>query len=116
MTVPISLKSDFDSTRGMLKRTTPFDADQLVGNAIVFLDSIRQYIVPADSFDRAFDAVAVHARDFRTVMAREGFPSRRDQASVEQARQLVLLALDRLDDALTEAKPNDMARAMGMDW
>lgn len=116
MTVPITLKEWLDEAQAMILKTPPFDADQLVFNAMVNVGSIKQYVVSTAPIERAYREVVAHAEDFRAVSAREGLPSDHSTASIEQARELTLLALERLDAALTDARPNDLARAMGMDW
>lgn len=83
---------------------------------MVMLDTVRQYVVPSDHLSQAFDEVKFYAQDFRAEITRSGFPSGQRSDPIEQARQLTLLSLDRLDDALTNARPNEFAHAMGMDW
>lgn len=116
MTVPMPLQTYFDPARSWIVKATWFDAAQLVGNALACVETIRQYVVSTEALDRAFHAVVLHADDFKSAIAQSGFPSGGPKASAEQARQLVLLSLDRLGEALSDAKPNAIAIAMEQDW
>lgn len=87
----------------------------LVNNASVYVDTLKNYVVPSSLIESTLRNYAIYAEDFRAAITREGL-SPQHSASIEQARAAALLALDELAHALTDAKPNDMAKAMGMDW
>lgn len=84
-------------------------------NALVYVDTLKGYVVPSALVESTVRNFAIHAEDFRAAITREGF-SPQHSASIEQARTAALSALDELAHALTDAKPNDMAKAMGLDW
>jgi hypothetical protein len=73
-------------------------------------------VQPSASIDEAFRAAELHLEDFRSEISGCFGLSEREKASVENARQLALLALDRLTAALADARPSAEADALGIGW
>jgi hypothetical protein len=100
----------------MLHRATSFDADTLAKNANAFLATAQSYVRPTDAIIEAFEQARIHIEDFRTEIRGRVALSAGEASSVENARQLALIAIDRLNDVLADARPSEDATAIGLGW
>ena len=116
MAVPEILAEHISGARASISRATGLDAAMLAGNAKTYLATAESYVVPTAGSAEAFAAARFHIDDFRNEAAGQFALSEREKASIENARQLVMVALERLERRLEEARPSDMATALGLDW
>lgn len=100
----------------MTTLATSIDADILAHNANVFLATAQSYVRGIDAITDAFEQARIHIDNFRTEVTGRIALSAREVSSVENARQLPLIALDRLRAVLADARPGEGANALGRGW
>lgn len=116
MSVPSPLVDLISDARSMIGRLSGFDADQLAHNSKVSLDTARQYVRPTGASDQAFGE-AIQCIDYlRRQVSGHLSLLERERDVIEDARRDALTAIDQLEARLTNARPSDLADALGMGW
>ncbi|WP_230630652.1 hypothetical protein [Sphingomonas sp. Leaf37] len=116
MAAPVTLESFVDGARSAVARATSFDAKHLIGNALAQLHNAHAYVVSAPAVDRAYNEVRVHVHGLKVELSSLPMGAPQNHPPVERARQLALLSIEHYAAALGDAQPNEMAKALGLDW
>lgn len=107
----------YDAIRGAksyISRADPVTAQIFSHNAAVALDNGLAYVMPAGDIQQAAADAKARIGVFCTALADQCGPAK--LAGAEAAREDVLQTLDSLEALLASARPNDMAKALGLDW
>lgn len=111
MSAPHSLAQFLESARNFVRSAHRFDVAAKAENARTMLGTAHSYVEPTAALEAAFGEAALNIAIFeKDLLCVHGCES------AETSRQLALLAIDRLDQALTDARPNRMAAAIGLAW
>jgi hypothetical protein len=116
MPVPEALKEFVDGARSSIERAHNLNATAAARNAEVQLRSAQAYVQPSAAVNEAFDDAIGRVADFHEEVADQNTLIPRQTAAIQNARGIAIVAIDRLEDALVDAKPSDQARAIGLDW
>lgn len=106
MSIPETLREAVADARSMITRANEFDVGFLTGNAKVTLSNAQAFVVDDAVIEEAF-----HLAKQRIEFMRQAGP-----IELQKARVSALQALDSLELSLVQARPNDMAKALGLDW
>ncbi len=113
MPTPEPLASHIDMARTAVRRADITSAALMVRNVPAHLRNAFGLLCPTPEIEQAFEEVmrtaGVLAGTFRT----SSFP---DRQQVEREKEAAMRAFDQLETALSTAKPNETARAIGLDW
>jgi hypothetical protein len=71
---------------------------------------------PAPALNAAFDDAIGRIADFHEEVADQNMLTKKVTSAIENARQIALLAIDRLAEDLAVAKPSDEATAVGLEF
>ena len=104
MSLARPLRDPLDAARSMIARANIIDADLQAGKAQAMLANARANFVENGTIADAFLAAAERIEALRLGRSRSA------------ARASALGAIDRLEACLTGARPNEHARALGLDW
>ena len=104
MPLPETLRDPLAAARSMISRANSFDLGLQTGNAEATLTNARAFVADDTLIGEAFHEAA------RRIGAM------RQADSLEEARTSALQAIDSLELNLAQARPNDMAKALGVDW
>jgi len=104
MSLPETLREPLTAARSMIRRAHAFDVHLQAGNAKAMLANARAFVAEEPSIGDAFDEAGL--RIDALCGARE----------VDDARLSALQAIDSLELRLTQARPNEIAKALGVDW
>lgn len=104
MSLPDTLREAVDAARSMIGRAHAFDVKVQAGNANAMLANARAFVVEDASLQRAFDEAGRRIAAFSTA---------RD---LDEARRAALNAIQSLELSLADARPNEHAKAIGVDW
>ncbi|MBB3588389.1 hypothetical protein FHY04_003277 [Sphingomonas sp. BK481] len=104
MPLPETLREPLAAARSMIGRAHAFDAGLLTGNANAMLTNAQAFVARDATISETFDA------------ARRQIGAMADARALDDARTFALQAIDALEHSLLRARPNDHARALGMDW
>jgi predicted ATPase len=116
MPLPEPLSDHISSARSFINRANTLDLSICTRNAEACLGSARALLVQDASIAAAFEEAERRIVDFRNEGADNFGFSDRQRAALENARQVALLGLDELVGYLADARPNEHARALGLDW
>ena len=116
MPVPSPLVDWIAGARSMIGRLSGFDVDQLAYNSKVLLGTARQYVRSTAISDEAFEEANQRIDRLRQQVSGHLGLSERERDAVEDARRDALMAIDQLEAALADARPSDLADALGMGW
>jgi hypothetical protein len=116
MELPETLAELIAGARSCIGRVDAISAGAQAHNAEAQLRTIRSYVVATPELDRAFEAAVTTIRGLAEV-GNDQFRFRKTgRAWAKQACELALMEVERLEDALIDAKPSEEARALGLDW
>ena len=104
MPFPETLREPLAAARSMTGRAYAVDVRLQTHNAKAMLTNAQAFVAQDLAISETFDA----ARRQIGAMVQEG--------ALEDARTLALQGIDALEHSLQRARPNDHARALGMDW
>jgi hypothetical protein len=116
MPVPSPLVDWISGARSMIGRLSGIDADQLAHNSKVSLDTARKYVRPTGASDQAFGEAIQCIDHLRRQVSDHLSLSERERDVIEDARRDALAAIDQLEATLADARPSDLADALGMGW
>lgn len=114
MPLPEILDDAIRSAKSYISRADPVTAQLFSSNATVTLDNGLAYVMPAADIQHAAVETKARISAFCAALADQWGPA--NLARAQSAREDVLQALDRLETLLASARPNDMAKALGLDW
>lgn len=104
MPLPETLRDPLAAARSMISRANSFDLGLQTGNAEAMLTNARAFVADDIVIGEAFDEAARRIGGMRQA------------GSLEEARTSALQAIGSLELSLAQARPNDMAKALGVDW
>lgn len=104
MSLPETLRDAVDAARAMIGRAHAFDAQVQAGNANTMLANARAFVVEDASIQSAFEEAGRRIAAVSTA---------RD---LDEARRAALHAIGSLEVSLAHARPNEHAKAIGVDW
>lgn len=114
MPLPEILDDAIRGAKSYISRADPVTAQLFSSNAAVTLDNGLAYVMPAADIQQAATDAKARIGVFCAALADQWAPAK--LASAQAAREDVLQALDSLEMLLASARPNDMAKALGLDW
>lgn len=114
MRLPEILDDAIRGARSYISRADPVTAHIFSKNAITTLDNGLAYVMPAEDIQHAAYDAKARINVFREFLADQRGAS--DFTSAQTAREAALQAVDRLETVLVSARPNDTAKALGLDW
>jgi len=104
-----------NAARAGIARADSINARQMVHNAEVHLRTAWSYIIATHDGQEAFEAAVRAIQTFGNEVAVGGsFAVLSEPAKAAQAEAIT--AVDRYSQAILDARPNSMAKAMGLDW
>jgi hypothetical protein len=112
--LPETLDDAIRGAKSYISRADPVTAQIFSKNATTTLDNGLAYVMPAEDIQQAATHAKARIDAFRESLADQWGPVNRARA--QTAREDALQALDRLEAVLASAQPNDMAKALGLDW
>jgi tagatose-1,6-bisphosphate aldolase non-catalytic subunit AgaZ/GatZ len=116
MTLPQPLSECINGARHFIRDAHSFNVTAAAGNAEQMLRTAKAYVRPEPALNAAFtDAIGCIA-DFHEEVVDQNTLTAKVTSVIENARQIALLSIDRLADALVDAKPSEEAAAIGLDW
>lgn len=104
MPLPETLREPLASARSMIGRAHAVDVRLQTHNAETMLTNAQAFVAQDPAISETFDA----ARRQIAAMAEAEAP--------DDMRIFALQGIDALEQSLQRARPNDHARALGMDW
>jgi len=104
MPFPETLREPLAAARSMIGRAHEVDLCLRTHNAKAMLTNAQAFVAQDPAISETFDA----ARQKIGAMAQEG--------ALEDTRTLALQGIDALEHSLQGARPNEHARALGMEW
>lgn len=116
MSLPKPIAELVDAAKQSIAQTHTINLIAQARSAEVHVGTIRSYVAATPELDAAFDAALTQIRAFGEMGGDPYRLQRRGRDWTEQARQLAVLAIERLEDALQDAKPSALACALGVDW
>jgi len=116
MAVPEPLREFVEDARGSLATAHSVNVGIAAGNAEAQLRSAMGYVVLTPFLREAFDDAIGRIADFHEEVVDQNTLTVRVTPAIENARNVALVAIERLAEALSDAKPNADARAIGLDW
>lgn len=114
MPLPEPLDDAIRGAKSYISRADPFTAQNFSNNAAVTLDNGLAFVVPTADILQAAAETKDRIGDFCADLADQWGAA--NLARAQAAREDVLQALDRLETLLASARPNDRAKALGLDW
>jgi hypothetical protein len=116
MTVPSQLSGYTKMLRTEIEQAGLPGWRSLYDNAYAHVENLRALIKRTPEIDEACDEVIARSREYAKEIRNRGpLFSLKDKAS-QQAYQLALLSVEKLEDRLHDATPSDRARALRLDW
>lgn len=116
MSIPEPLKEFVESARSFIERAHNINATVAARNAESQLRSAKSYVELTPPISAAFDEAMSRIAEFHEEVADQNTLLPTLTPAIENARQMALLDIDRLSDALADARPSADARAIGADW
>jgi len=104
MSLPETLREALEAARSMIGRAHAFDVGVQSSNASVMLTNAQAFVVEDPSIRAAFDEAKLRIG---------ALPDARD---LDDARESALQAMRSLELSLAQARPNEHAKAIGVDW
>lgn len=104
MPLPETLREGVEAARSMVGRARAFDVQLQAGNAKAMLSNALAYVAEDTAILAAFDEAKLRI---------EALPSALD---LDEAQESALLAIGTLEAKLAQARPNELAKALGLDW
>lgn len=114
MPLPEILDDAIRSAKSYISRADLVTAQLLSSNAAVTLYNGVAYVMPTADIQQAAADAKARIGVFCAALADQW--GQAELASTQAAREDVLQALDSLETLLASARPNDMAKALGLDW
>ncbi|MBA4792269.1 MAG: hypothetical protein H2041_01235 [Phenylobacterium sp.] len=108
------LAADLQAARWQIERTTALFAPPPLKNIRSAMENIHGLIEPTSETDQAMVAVLEAAAALYNSVNRPGALA--TSAAVEESKASALRTVDQLEEALTHARPNEVARHIGVDW
>lgn len=116
MPLPETLKDPLDGARSCIERADNINITSLASIAEEALRRIKAYVVATPDINAAIGEAIGRLADFHEEVVDQNTLIPRVTSAIENARQIALLALDRLEEALAEARPSELAIALTVDW
>jgi hypothetical protein len=116
MPVPEPLKDFIDGAHSIIERAHNLNVSMAAGNAEATLRTVKAYVVPTPALDAAFDDAIGDIAAFHDEVVDQNTLARRDTSAIQNARQMALVAIARLAQALDGATASDEAEAIGLGW
>lgn len=104
MPLPETLREGIEAARSMIGRARAFDVQLQAGNAKAMLSNALAYVAEDTAILAAVDEAKLRI---------EALPSVRD---LDEARESALRAIGTFELTLAQARPNELAKALGVDW
>jgi hypothetical protein len=116
MDLPDTLAELIAAMRGYIGRVDAINAGAQAGNAEAHLRTLRSFVVVTPELDSKFEAAAVAIRALAEI-GNDPYRFRKaGRGWAANATGMALMEVDRLEDALIDARPSRLARDLGMDW
>ena len=104
MPLPDVLHEALAAARFMIRRAHAIDVGVQTGNAKAILSNAQAFVAHGPEISEAFEA------------ARQQIAAMEQARALEGARTAALHAVDALEQSLLQARPNEQAKALGIDW
>lgn len=104
MSLPETLRQSLAAARSMIGRAHAFDVRLQAGNAKAMLANACAFVPQEPLIGNAFEEARLRIDAFYVA------------SELEDARQSALQAIDSLKLSLAHARPNEHAKALGVDW
>lgn len=115
MPVPAILEKQLNAAQSGIIDAHAINAAMRAKNAEAFLATAISYVEQSPEIEAAHREAVARIREFGDDFSRGGYYQKPDSAA-EQARSMALLSLGKLGETLLDAKPNQMAHALGLAW
>ena len=116
MPVPEPLAEYIDGARHFIKDANNYNVTQNARNAEEMLRTAKNYVQPEPSLNAALDDAIGRIADFHEEVVDQNTLTKKVTSAIENARGIALLSIDHLALALQDARPNEEASALGIDW
>ena len=116
MAVPEPLREFVEDARASVENAHSVNVSIAARNAEALLRSAKSYVVLTSALGEAFDDAIGRIADFHEEVVDQNTLTARVTPAIENARNIAVVAIDRLAEALRDARPNAHATAMGLDW
>lgn len=116
MPLPEALKDPLEGARSCVARAHNINITSAASIAEEGLRRAKSYVVPTPALNEAFDEAIARILEFHEEVVDQNTLVPRVTSAIDNARQLALLAIDRLAARLDQAKPSADAVALGLDW
>jgi hypothetical protein len=116
MLAPQPLREFVDGARHFIRDAHNFNVTEAAGNAEQMLRTAKAYVRPEPALNAAFDDAIGRIVDFHEEVVHQNILTKKVTSAIENARQITMLSIDRLDVALFDARPSEEAAAIGLAW